>query len=299
MAFGGIALKSVSMFLRIVEFCCAALILGVFSYYLSVLHNHHLSIATYIRAVEGISGAAALYTICAILLVCCLGGIAIFSFLGMLLDLAFTGAFVYVAWALRGGAGSCRGNVNTPLGSGNVNSDTISNGSGGATHLVSLRTACKLETASFAVAIIGALFFFFSIFLEFALMRHHKKEKAFGPSPNNGYTAGSPKRKFWQRKQKRRDMEMAGGLAKQHPDSLPTHATPSDARMSYATDTTAVGEQTPYNKYGHTQPIGHPTGHTTTTTTHTPYAHDSPYSHGTTEMPAGSYHATSNSNGTF
>jgi hypothetical protein len=128
------------------------------------------------------------------------------------------------------------------------------------------------------------------MFIEFGLMRHHKKEKAFGPSPNNGYTAGSPKRKFWQRKQNPKDMEMGGG--KVHPDALPPHTVPADVaevRPSYATDSTAVADQVPYNKYGHNAPIG--TGHTTTTTTSDTY--------GTAQMPAGNYHATANSNGTF
>jgi hypothetical protein len=157
MAFGGIALKSVSVVLRAIEFCCAAIILGFFSYFLTTLHNHDLSIATYIRAVEGISGAGVLYTIFGFLLVCCLGGIAFFSLLGMLLDLAFCGAFIYVAYATRGGDGSCRGFVNTPFGSGNTNVDnSVSQGNGGFTVLPSLHTACRMETACFAVAIVAA-----------------------------------------------------------------------------------------------------------------------------------------------
>ena len=165
MAFGSVALKGASMFLRIIEFCCAAIILGIFSYFLATLHNHGLHIDTYIRAVEGISGAAVIYTLFALLLVCCLGGIAFFSILGMVLDLAFTGAFIYIAWATRGGASSCKGNVNTPFGSGNTNIDnTVSNGNGGFTRLPSLKTACRLETATFAVAIVGmyVLSLFFS-----------------------------------------------------------------------------------------------------------------------------------------
>jgi hypothetical protein len=156
MAFGGVALKSLSLFLRFIQFCCAAIILGIFSYFLATLHNHGLSIATYIRAVEGISGAAVIYTLFALLLVCCLGGIAFFSVLGMLLDLAFAGAFIYIAWATRGGAGSCKGNVNTPFGSGNTYVDnSVATGNGGFTALPSLREACRLETACFAVAIVG------------------------------------------------------------------------------------------------------------------------------------------------
>jgi hypothetical protein len=72
------------------------------------------------------------------------------------------------------------------------------------------------------------------------LIRHHRKEKRFGPSPNNGYTAGSPKRKFYQRKPKTvtptRDVEKSV-----HPDTLPAHSTPHDARQSYNTESTAVG----------------------------------------------------------
>lgn len=154
---GGIALRSLSFFLRFIEFCCAAIIIGIFSYYLATLHNHDLPIATYIRAVEGISGAAVLYTIFALLLVCCLGGIAFLGFIAMLLDLAFCGAFIYVAYATRGGASSCKGNVNTPFGSGNANTNnSVQQGSGGFTHLPSLKTACRLETATFAVAIVAA-----------------------------------------------------------------------------------------------------------------------------------------------
>ena len=153
---GGIALKGLQLFLRFIQFCCAAIILGIFSYFLATLRNHDLHIDTYIRAVEGISGAGVLYTLISLLLVCCLGGIAFLSFLAMLLDLAFCGAFIYVAYATRGGAGTCKGQVNTPFGSGNTNTDnTVATGNRGFTALPSLHTACKLETACFAVAIVA------------------------------------------------------------------------------------------------------------------------------------------------
>merc|ERR1711964_169348 len=101
MAFGGIALKSVSLFFRAIEFGCAAVIIGLFSYYLATLTDHSLPISVHIKAVEGISGAAVLYTLTALVLVCCLGGIAFFSALGMVLDFAFCGAFAYIAWVNR------------------------------------------------------------------------------------------------------------------------------------------------------------------------------------------------------
>lgn len=151
-----LALKSLSWFLRFIEFCCAAIILGIFSYFLAVLSNHHLHIPTWIKAVEGISGAAVLYTLFALFLVFCLGGMAFFSALGMLLDLAFVGAFIYLAYATRNGRHSCNGHVNTPLGSGDTNgANTVPQGSGGGIHLPSLKTSCRLEKACFAVALVG------------------------------------------------------------------------------------------------------------------------------------------------
>jgi hypothetical protein len=102
MAFGGVALKGLAWFLQGIEFCCAAIILGIYSYFLATLHNHGYHIDTYIRAVEGISGAALVYLIFALLLVCCLGGVSFFAFLAMIIDVAFAGAFIYVAYATRG-----------------------------------------------------------------------------------------------------------------------------------------------------------------------------------------------------
>ncbi len=112
------------------------------------------------------------------------------------------------------------------------------------------------------------VFFLLSIPIELLLIRHRRKERAFGPSPNNGYTAGSPRRKFWQRKSK------PDAYTEKHPDALPSHATPADIRSSYATDTTAVGAagDAPLNKYGNIAPYGSqatgggPGWQTTTTT---------------------------------
>merc|ERR1711939_674105 len=262
MAFGGIALKSVSLFFRAIEFGCAAVIIGIFSYYLATLTDHSLPISVHIKAVEGTSGAAVLYTLAALVLVCCLGGIAFFSALGMVLDFAFCGAFAYIAWVNRHATdGSCSGFVRTAYGNGYTNLDNDGvGGDGGVTILPSLRTACRLQKAAFAVAIIGCVFFFISIFLEFLLIKHRRKERAFGPSPNNGYTAGTPKRKN-------------RTYADKNADTLPTHATPADMRTSYATDTTAVGGEPPINKYENAAAYGNApvsNGYQTTTTTHAP-----------------------------
>lgn len=114
-------------------------------------------------------------------------------------------------------------------------------------------------------------------------MKNHRKEKRYGPSPANGYTAGAGKRKFWQRKPR---------TEKHNPDALPVHATPADIRTSYATDATAVapGAEPVYNKYGngpvadgYAAPMGTAVGagHTTA-----PY----PQVAGHTQMPVAAHH---------
>jgi len=151
----GAALKFVQWFIRGIQFCCAGLILAIYSYFLATLHNHDLYIATWIRAVEGISGAATLYTAIGLLLLCCLAGLPFTSFLAIVLDVAFAAAFIYVAVANRGGVGSCSGRVDTPFGSGNADTNVADDGNGGFTNLPSFHTACKLETACFAVSIVA------------------------------------------------------------------------------------------------------------------------------------------------
>ncbi len=111
----GLALKFVQWFVRGIQFCCAALVLAVYSYFLATLHNHNLPIGSSIKAVEGISGVAVLYTILGLLLLCCLAGHPFTSFIAIVLDVAFVAGFIYIATANRDGAGSCSGQVNTPF----------------------------------------------------------------------------------------------------------------------------------------------------------------------------------------
>lgn len=159
MAFGGAALKLIQTLLYAIEFCCAGIILGIYSYFLSVLADRDIPIPTWTKAVEGLSGAAVLYTIFAVLLTCFLGGKTFFAFLGIALDIVFCGAFIAIAILTRDGASSCNGNVDTPLGSGPSDSKQGFGSAGEGdqyTYSVSLGSACEMNSACFAVAIIGA-----------------------------------------------------------------------------------------------------------------------------------------------
>ena len=184
-------------------FCCAGIILGVYSYFLSVLADRDDPIANWKKAVEGISGAAVLYTIFAIVLTCCLGGISFFAFLALVLDILFAAGMIAIAVMARDGAGSCSGNVQTPIGNGDSRQEGSGFGGNGIgtdagenlTYASSLHTACRLNTAAFAVAIVGAFLFFVTAAMQVLLVRHHKKEKRYGPSPSNNYTSGYGKKK--------------------------------------------------------------------------------------------------------
>jgi hypothetical protein len=257
----GLALKATQGILTATEFCCAAVILAIFTYFVATLHGHGLGIDNYVRSVEGIAGAAVLYTVCGLLLLWCLAGLTLFAALALLIDLAFVGAFVYVAYQTRGGAGSCAGYVDTPLGSGDADA---SDHPAPAPYdgLPSLKRACRLETACFAVSIVAlyvpfhspflhlsyplltpphrSISFLLSAALEIALWRHHRAERAFGPSPTNNYTAGtmSRRRHFWRPRSRR-----AGALEKPPPDSLPAHVTPADVRNSSYTENSAVAAE--------------------------------------------------------
>jgi len=242
MAFGGTALKLIQTILYAIEFCCAGIILGIYSYFLSVLADRNLPIYPWAKAVEGMSGAAVLYTICAVLFTCCLGGKAFFAIIAIILDILFCAAFIALAVLTRDGADNCRGNVETPLGNGASNSKQGFGSTGPdrgdqATYAVSLGTACRYNTACFAVALVGAFLFLISTVVQLALARHHKKEKRYGPSPSNNYTRGSGL-KFWNRRRQNRgglrDPEMSAASATA-PTSTLAPGAPHDVRPSHDT----------------------------------------------------------------
>lgn len=207
----GLFLRSTDTFIRVLEFLASAAILGIFSYFLASLSKGSLPIATWMRAVEGIAGAATLYTLFGVVLTLFLGGITIFAILGILLDLAFCGAFGYVAYATRGGI-HCGGSTDESF---------FGNGAAGITSSsASPSVICDLEKTCFILAIIlwydllkslshfvdanrtcSGLFLLSAVF-QMALWMNHKKEKKYGPGPSNGYTSGSGKRSRFGRHQK-------------------------------------------------------------------------------------------------
>ncbi|KAL2256030.1 hypothetical protein VTK26DRAFT_8913 [Humicola hyalothermophila] len=259
-AAAGFCLRATQLFVRSVQFGCGAIVFGIFSYFLATLHNHDLPIDVWVRAVEGISGAAVVYTILSILIHFCAPGHRFPSFVQICLDVLFIAGFIYVAVANRAGASSCQGEVDTPYGRGNADTnESVDSSTSGITQLPSFRLACKLETAVLAVSIIAVFFFIFSPFLSVALVRHRRKQKRLVSSLDNNYTSGFGTRAAnsasdGQGVKKKgglfsifglggrkdpNDLGTAGTTA--NPNALPPHATPGDVRSSYATEQTRVG----------------------------------------------------------
>lgn len=228
MGIGGVILRFCSLAIRVLQFLASAVILGIFSYYLAILSRHDQHIDTWLKAVEGLSGAATLYGLLGIIFVCCLGGISFFAFLGVVLDVCFTGAMVAIAILTRRGVDQCSGTVSTPIGQGNSSDESPSD--------LSYGMACKLEKVTFAVAIIGIFLFLISILFQVLLARHHKREKRFGPSPANGYTSGS-RRRWWRRN---KSPDTTGN------DALPGHPTPGEVEM----DAEAKNEKNWFGSWG-------------------------------------------------
>lgn len=298
MAISGTILKLLQTFLYAIEFGCAAIILGIYSYFLSVLADRNIGIPTWEKAVEGMSGAAVLYLIFAVLLTCFLGGKTFFAFLAIVLDILFGGAFIAIAVLTHDGARSCSGNnVHTPLGNGQSSAKNgYGNGGFGAgrnrntIYSVSLGTACRMNKAAFAVSIIGAILFFISALVQLFLGRHHQKEKRYGPGPSNNYTSGSGNRKFWQRRRKSRgvrDAEVgavggatAGGLMADKHHSRPSRETDYTGSTVEPNSATYENPNKPFHSGYHTAPTGGAVS---------PYGYDNTQSHYTSPTPATNY----------
>ncbi|KAE9984414.1 hypothetical protein BLS_002445 [Venturia inaequalis] len=287
MAFGGAALKLVQTFFYILLFCCSGIILGIYSYFLAVQADHKSGIPKWQKAVEGMSGIGAAYTLFAIVLTCFLGGKAVFAFLAIVLDILLCGAFIAIAILTRDGTRSCSGNnVRSPLGTG-PSGDRAGYGSGGfgtgnnqnITYAASYGFACRLNKVAFAVAVIGAFLFLFSTLTQLWLARHHQREKRYGPSPKNNYTAGSGSSWFKRRRAAKdektaahdSELGVGAGLAAhhvQHADAI---------RTSHETGYTGTTAGEKYESIQPTQPAiptngGYHTGPTGTSVN--PYGYD-------------------------
>ena len=237
-----ISLKALQFALRLIIFLCAIVVLAIYAYFLATLKRHDLTIQTWVRAVEVLAGSAALYSLVGVILLWCLAGHTMASAIALFLDICFIGCFIYIAAANRAGASTCRGDaLRTPFGTSAAATKTVTNTRGDVVKIISFRTSCKLETACLAVSVIAVLFLVFAFFTEILLARNHRKEKKFGPGPNNNYTSGSGKSRFGRFGGGFKRNKAAHADAAADPNALPLHAEPDHVRESYNTEATVVG----------------------------------------------------------
>ena len=152
MALGGALLRFGQTGLRLIQFASAAIILGIYSYYLAVLSRHDIHIPTWEKAVEGIAGAGVLYTIFGVLFTLFLGGITVFALIAVFLDICFIGVFVAIAYYSRKGTQTCTGLVDTPYGRADAGADIQI---GDKSFQPDYKRVCTLQSVALAVAIIA------------------------------------------------------------------------------------------------------------------------------------------------
>jgi hypothetical protein len=146
-------------YIRVLQFVASSVILGVFSYYISLHRGHHLPIAQWIQVVEALSAAATFYTLFGSVLTFRFGGIRRFAYLAMLIDALLVAAMIAIAVMTRDGTQGCIGNVSTPVGGGSSGPYHGTNGFEPAslsTYLPNLVFVCRLEKTVFAFSIVAA-----------------------------------------------------------------------------------------------------------------------------------------------
>lgn len=194
----GAALRTVALLLRFLQFCLALTCMGIFSYFIAVLHHFNLHVLIKWRLVEAFTVLATIYALLAILLVLCLAGSKIFGFIAIFFDIFFIGCFIAVAWLTRHGAYQCNGLVQTPVGDGlsQYGAFGITNTSN---YVPRLGTACRLNRAVFALAIILIFLFLATAILQL-LMSRSKKDKRYASNEKDyNNTTRSSKTPIWQR----------------------------------------------------------------------------------------------------
>ncbi|KAF2164558.1 hypothetical protein M409DRAFT_24958 [Zasmidium cellare ATCC 36951] len=153
MAIKGGFLRLAAITCYFIAFCSAVVITGSFAWF-TVRHHESRNIATLV-----LGGATLLYTIFNTIFTCCTAGIAFFAFTSILFDIVFTGAMIAVAVLNRSATNGCDGPRYPRV---------VYEGRG--------HTVCRLFVASFAVAILAALMFVFTIIFQILIRSREKRQ---------------------------------------------------------------------------------------------------------------------------
>ncbi|KAG6134806.1 hypothetical protein E4U24_005599 [Claviceps purpurea] len=168
-----LALRGLLCTIRSLQLLCATLVLAM------ALHEYGLQIDVGLRAVEGISGAAVLYTLINMLCQCCLtSGLGCMSPVAAVLDVGFMVGFIFVAMVNQNGAGACRGYTDSPFGrrQGQLGDEASWPNMDGLISHVHPHVACELQRASSFISIIVICLFVLSSLAETVLIGHRRRQ---------------------------------------------------------------------------------------------------------------------------
>lgn len=148
--------RGLSLPLRLLAALIALYVLGASAYH---VHQQRPAISSTLYAVTVISGIGAIWALLSAMVICCTKRPSLLLPTA-LLDLAFMGGFVAIAVLLRRDAGTTCGDSEI----------------------------CKVDKTAFAVSVANAVFFLLLALLTYRLYKAFKRNRAFGPGPDNGYS---------------------------------------------------------------------------------------------------------------
>jgi hypothetical protein len=157
--------------------CAAGTIVGIYGYFLSSLTLDGSCISAWKKAIEGISGAAVLYTLINTIMTCCLNYRPILAVISIVLDVCFAGSFVAISVLTRQSASSCDGYLHTPLGNG-VSYSTPPSSRGREGRVPYLWFVCSLNKAVFAVSIIAIVILISTAIMQLMSLRRQNWKRS-------------------------------------------------------------------------------------------------------------------------
>ncbi|KAG0636043.1 hypothetical protein HOY80DRAFT_1011492 [Tuber brumale] len=189
-------IKLVTLIFRSLQLLLAAYIVGVAGYHTWEFATNRLSLTDAssgqlpkaLYAIFVISCVAVLYTSLSLFTTCF--GHKKFFLATLVTDFLLLGGFVAISILMRGSPGMSCDPVEYSdriTSSSNDFPSNIYRSSGGSGSLPG--TLCQLDKSVFAFAVALSVLFLITLLLSHLALRNHRKNRAFGPGPENGYSA--------------------------------------------------------------------------------------------------------------
>jgi len=172
-------LRVVSLPLRLLTALASLYILAISAYHVERVHRFDLTLSGRGYAIIVISGVGILYSSFTLFS----GFLPHFLFILFIpLEIILCGGFIAVSVLLRSAAEANCSNPGSSLRRLWSTSGTIYQGN--------VRPQCEVDKGAFAVAIANAVLYLLLAITSYAIFRHHRRNRAFGPGPSNNYGTG-------------------------------------------------------------------------------------------------------------